>query len=76
MLLKLPFPHLSLSQGLSQAGMLLGLPCPTPEAPVRGPRSLLELEQPLGVMDPTLPMPGVTTWAPGSASAPECLQCN
>ena len=41
------------------SGLLLGLPCPTPEAPVRGSRSLLELERDLGLTEPTLPTPGV-----------------
>ena len=48
--------------GLTSSGLLRGLPCPTPEAPVRGPRSLLELKKPLGVTDPTLPILGVSAW--------------
>ena len=48
--------------GLVDSGLLLGLPCPTAEAPVRGSRSLLDLESSPGVTDPTLPT-GVTARA-------------
>ena len=49
--------------GITQQGipvlLVERLPLPTPDAPVRGPSSLL-LQLPFGLTDPVLPCPGVS----------------